>query len=141
MKANELRIGNFIYNGLSKIITVTNIDSDGVNGFHDESVGGINYEYGGRIESIYRITLTEEWLLKFGFGDITEQCASKSINIKTFCKSFTVKGCNEQQTIFIELGTRGWTFKRVGYPLYNYVHQLQNLYFALTGEELIIKNK
>lgn len=132
MKASELRIGNFIK--ISNTITK-------VEGFSewDNIVQSSNFAE-RKINEFEPIPITEEWLLKFGFGNITEQCAFKSINIKTFCKSFTVKGCNEQQTIFIELGTRGWTFKRVGYPLYNYVHQLQNLYFALTGDELKFNN-
>lgn len=120
MKASELRIGSYVrYSSLIQ-----------VNGYKIA-------ECEDHPDRFTPILLTEEWLLKFGFGNITEQCASKSINIKTFCKSFTVKRCIEQQTIFIELGTRGWTFKRVGYPLYKYVHQLQNLYFALTSKELI----
>lgn len=123
MKVEELRLGNLY------------IDEDG-----NESV--VNLDTFRRLceciieeNDLSAIPLTEEWLVKFGFSDIKEQ----TLNVKTFCKTFRVGKCTEQQTLFVELGSRGWTFIRVGYPLYNYVHQLQNLYFALTNEELTIK--
>jgi len=70
------------------------------------------------------IPLTEEWLLKFGFeikqGRFGNEYWGK-INLYTasnkkivFCFDGCLKGIK-------------------------YVHQLQNLYFALTGQELIIK--
>lgn len=123
MKVNELRIGNYI-NEYNKPITIDSVH------FRDYYEGITNEE------DWSPIPLTEEWLLKFGFSDITELCAVKTQNTKRFCKSYFVDKCTEQQTLFITLGSRGWTFKGVGAPLYNSVHQLQNLYFALTGEEL-----
>jgi hypothetical protein len=68
------------------------------------------------------IKLTEEWLLKFGFE-----------------KKESIWSLNE-----IEL-TSWFTFRFSKNPLklqeIDYVHQIQNLYFALTGEELIIKKE
>jgi hypothetical protein len=67
------------------------------------------------------IPLTEEWLLKFGFDKIDFQF------IKNGIKLFPIR----------DLYYRG------NFPIKSdikYVHQLQNLFFALTGEELTIKN-
>lgn len=70
------------------------------------------------------IPLTEEWLLNFGYFKLDH---NGSVH-------FVVKGhiiwlCNN----LIVCEKNGVILK--------YVHQLQNLYFALTNEELIIKTK
>lgn len=68
--------------------------------------------------ALHPIELTEEWLLKLGF--------------KPFVKDFTLKG------IIIHKRKRGWVLRK-SVPEIKYVHQLQNLYFALKGEELELK--
>jgi len=76
------------------------------------------------------IPLTEEWLLKIGF-ELRNGYTHKTDGYKVYyldisstcrinCDSFN----NYEYAEF-----RGFKFK--------YVHQLQNLYFAITGEELI----
>ncbi len=72
------------------------------------------------------IPLTEEWLLKFGFEK---------------------KGVNRTRWIFWKIdlvedekGIYSFDESRI-YIDINYVHQLQNLYFALTGEELTFKSE
>lgn len=91
--------------------------------FHIPALKG-NHKYEGKW---YKYTfmfdpipLTEEWLLKFGFS------------IKGFKGGYQI--CTSS------LG--GWIldngFSCVGIE-FEYVHQLQNLYFALTNEELKIK--
>ena len=71
-------------------------------------------------DMIKPIPLTEEWLLKFGF---------KKDNNFTWVNL-------EMELMQREDGFWIW----LGADLYlEHVHQLQNLYFALTGEELIIK--
>jgi hypothetical protein len=67
------------------------------------------------------IPITEEWLLRFGFvsNPYQDRYENKSIHVQ----------CNK---------TRGVTELWIeSMPHIKYVHQLQNLYFALTGEELI----
>ncbi len=70
------------------------------------------------------ITLTEEWLLKFGFE-------KRSI-------------IQENDSYYLN-GEIVWVTKK-GFRYFQnrniiqHVHQLQNLYFALTGEELTIKD-
>jgi len=66
-------------------------------------------------DSLTPIELTEEWLLKLGF--------------KPFGKDFIKKG------IVIHKRKRGWVLRKT-VPIIKSVHQLQNLFYCLTGEEL-----
>jgi hypothetical protein len=74
------------------------------------------------------IPLTEEWLLKFGF-DKNENGLFKLFN-------------ESEVPILLNEDLNGWTCDGINFSINGtqYVHQLQNLYFALTGEELTIKN-
>jgi hypothetical protein len=71
------------------------------------------------------ITLTEEWLLKFGYSQDRNGYSLEDKNSLSF--SVTAEGeykpCWNDRVLSAGLTTK-------------YVHQLQNLYFALTGEEL-----
>jgi len=69
------------------------------------------------------IPLTEEWLLKFGFRKISNVRYSKA----GFTPLIT-KGKNEYYATHVNYGVKS-------------VHQLQNLYFVLTGKELTIKEE
>lgn len=117
MKANELRIGNYVKLMLNdeeyKIISIDVKDIELI-----ENKQGV-YE---------QIEITEEICDKlgcyYGMGGEPRFLAhdlSISIHFKNEC-------------VIIELG-HGIIF--IDYI--EYVHQLQNLYFALTGEELVIK--
>ena len=75
------------------------------------------------------IPLTEEWLLKFGFElDIEDDGCQKG----KYKVSVSDEGC----LFFIYIG-----YYHEEIAEFKYVHQLQNLYFALTGEELQIKQR
>ena len=83
---------------------------------------------GTATELLNPILLTEEWLLKFGFiklGYNYEFWDSSMWSVKQHKNknSWWLLSCNEE----------------VDCIRLNYVHQLQNLYFALTGEELKLK--
>ena len=129
MKANELRIGNWINSQFGGIQEVVDVMCDGVNTLKYE---GINYEF------INPIPLTEEWLLKFGFEKdfdgsfmfgIISIFKDKRLkqNVYIYTES-TYKYSDGQWVVILDLKLQ-------------YVHQLQNLYFALTGEELTLKNE
>jgi hypothetical protein len=110
MKAQELRIGNYLQDFGGNIAQVIHLTKDKI-----------------ILES--PITLTEEWLLKLGFEwNITHQAIHKEdfgfdlnslyyggYSLTTFKKGTTI-------VCFIQ-----------------YVHQLQNIYVALTGEELTLQ--
>jgi hypothetical protein len=87
--------------------------------------GEIQIENGWQIdegEEVKPIPLTEEWLEKFGFeySDLNGDSGLWKI------PPFQIYGKYNQFLYDYRLDV-------------NYVHQLQNLYFALTGEELTIK--
>jgi hypothetical protein len=117
MKANELRIGNWVMIDPSSIPQqVCDVMCDCVT---TENTRGAHY---GLVDAI---PLTEEWLLKFGFE-------------KTMSWTY-VKDLVGNLKLVYYLGEKGWSigFKSYSdFPNLKYVHQLQNLYFALTGEEL-----
>ena len=133
MKANELRIGNYyledmtIYAyGDTKIVKqITPY------WFYPQDDDDVE-------EYSFPILLTEEWLIKFGFELDGEQ-----INGKYYKKEFNYSSGYRDYLSIDDKGA-GYMFKLTSnygkssiLPLtYKYVHQLQNLYFILSGEEL-----
>ena len=86
-----------------------------------------------RIERINPIPLTEEWLVKFGFEKVNDNF----MTIESY--HYENKNC----WIYLiadgfELELNTLSERNNLCRTYKYVHQLQNLYFALTGEELTI---
>lgn len=124
MKANELRIGNSVHFS-GEVIRVELIDTCEV-WFGERQEADLD-ECSG-------IPLTEEWLLKFGF--------EKNDN-KSFSDAFLfimVGGSKlhiNPDNGVVWIVRDGNIFNNP--QLIRFVHQLQNLYFALTGEELEIK--
>jgi Fe-S cluster assembly iron-binding protein IscA len=115
MDAKELRIGNWCSDceGCNYQVTALSI------------LNMVNFSNGYNPCSI---SLTEEWLVKFGFiRDNKEILSLKE---------------NENEFIFFLEGNHVIIDKQQGQQLSGisidceYVHQLQNLYFALTGKEL-----
>lgn len=115
MKANELRVGNYVHcelwEGARKLFKIL-----------PEAT-----------KILLPIPLTEEWLLRLGFTMENED--SSNCN-----RDYRVKGmniyiqhhfdCNDFIVVFLD-NPINISVKTV--------HQLQNLYFALTGEELELK--
>ena len=89
-------------------------------------------------EDVKPIPLTEDWLVKFGFKYLGEGY-STNIFYKQGCLvnwSYRVKESMHDGEWVLEQGFMDqWS---VVLSTLEYVHQLQNLYFALTGEELNI---
>ena len=130
MKTTELRFGNLIYevwNG-KKDITIfdfTLYESHDANGkTHFDPISKCEI-----LDKIEPIPLTEEWLLKFGFEN---QQIELDYPDKLLIISATVGG----KYYFYLDDADGSTF---GLNYIQYVHQLQNLYFILTGTELEIR--
>jgi hypothetical protein len=117
MEAQELRIGNLVMdNAKVKIVTSGMISNWDI----------IKRDYGG----YNPIPLTEEWLLKFGFeSDGKYDYIINKDNFFIICYFDNVWDD-------VNNGHGSFVFKG-GYSVsFQYVHRLQNLYFALTGEEL-----
>ena len=114
MKASELRVGNYYNNNGVRQIEPHDIDFCYRN---NESFCKLNKP----------ISLTEEWLIKFGFKKC-ERSGAYGLTIISRYMSIDYYPRDNQYdlTIFTH-----------GAPMdIKYVHQLQNLYFALTGNEL-----
>ena len=132
MKANELRIGNLVDlgNRIAKIIEISNLSCVVVD--LEETQDTIE-DY----ERTKPIPLTEEWLYKFGFKDIDK--GDHDYNTYTdpnhnYYLQIDVRKKDGKYSILDNSFDDLRDFSMVDI---SYVHQLQNLYFALTGEELI----
>lgn len=121
MKASELRIGNYL-NGRKGPVTVTEIRENNKVKIKENPS---NFTFG---DCLLPIPLTEEWLLNLGFKKVGTN----------FELDFFVFWYSSYQNCFV------WRFMNINSnadPIsLEYVHQLQNLYFALTGEELTLKS-
>lgn len=140
MKANELRIGNYV-NYESEIKQISGITSNN-DVFY---VGDSAPEDLGEFESI---PLTEEWLIKFGFIDDNKEEREKYPRVFTH-KSYVLNkfGIRYEMdkskytltdSIGFELGEFSVFLNQCFVKSIRYVHQLQNLYFIITGEELTL---
>lgn len=119
MKASELRIGNFV-NVIDKDYQVTQILERGVN------CGLIGALY----EVIKPIPLTEEWLERFGFNDDGfKQYEFTNWGIKVKKDPHAISETN--WIVF-----HGFMNKFSELVSLNHVHQLQNLFYCLSNEEL-----
>jgi len=110
MKASELRIGNWV-------------DLVGSN-----SSFQIDTIYDNELSGIEPIPLTEEWLERFGFELPAHTWIGNKFHLTEYGEGskhpnggIWVVAMNKNNAIISEI---------------KYVHQLQNLYHALTGEEL-----
>ena len=136
LRAEELRIGNLVRLRNSEIdieACVNGVWNDTARGrfsVHLEGNGIIN-----TIDQIEGVPLTEEWLEKFRFvkedsdvndyeDDYQEWYEKLFPVIGVLCQSDTKEYLFDEDTDTLRI---------------KYVHELQNLYFALTSKELTIK--
>jgi hypothetical protein len=119
MKANELRIGNYVYlKSKDKIYEISS-------GHDIEEISDAPENFDAK-----PIPLTEEWLLKFGFKKELDKSLSKGDIAIFLDKRF-------KTNLFLQENQE--SFKWYSYELkVEYVHQLQNLYFTLACKELTI---
>ena len=121
LQAKDLRVGNLIENIHDQLITVTGFY---IRGFEEKK---------GLIENYRPIPLTEEWLVKLGF-EITYD--------EDKCKLFCIKNKHIGTLDVIKIQVDDEIIAYVNdirVINIDYVHQAQNIVFALTGEELTIK--
>lgn len=129
MKETELRIGNFVEfeNEVFRMHTITELypilDTD--------LFGAYVVEW----DKLSPIPLTEEWLVDFGFIDKYKSC-NKDWSIY----GFTINQQSDEDDDGNKIPQEQIFYYQYQYGI-KYVHQLQNLYFALIGKELIIKQE
>jgi hypothetical protein len=119
MKANELRIGNLVLDTKGNINVV--------------DLEALTYMSKEPLNQVTPIILTEEWLFNFGFtqceNDLWYEKKIPNLNIMVSC-NLNGRFCIEHKDNIVTIID----------CCYN-VHNFQNLYFALTGEELTIKQQ
>ncbi|KEQ31206.1 hypothetical protein N180_02860 [Pedobacter antarcticus 4BY] len=133
MKANELRIGNYIATGgfVHKIMAIsilqieTAVLEPGSNSIYYRPVF-TKCEYLSNGD--YYLRLNKSWLLRFGWDQ-----ESQSISVNGF-ESLIVSEDDGKSVRLID-SAGNYLSKS-----FTYVHELQNLYFALSGEELALKS-
>ena len=125
MNAQELRIGNLVERD-GNILEVVRIAKDNI----------INYDLilqskGMHVNSgnVIPIPLTEEWLVKFGFYYSDDENEFLELQLMHKTKLYA-DNSNEFSTVVLKIKENEIEIE--------YVHQLQNLYFALTGKELTL---
>jgi len=125
MKANELRIGNYVMNKYF-MFKVAEISHNVIKGF--STLGGPDVYpdtiYSLGINNLSGVELDKEWFIKLGFKfDGVMFDIDDKFRIGDYKSGYhLVNGFNLLDKV-IEV---------------KYVHQLQNLYYALTGTELTI---
>lgn len=142
MDARELRIGNLVtidnrrswptLMGTPMVVTAVKATNDrqykrstgSVSLYH----GGGKWEYHQLDEFIKPIPLTSEWLERFGFKN-----GKILLPERSSLDSYLI--VNDGRIQICKNGYYAYD------PETKYVHQLQNLYFALTGSELTLKEK
>ena len=117
IRANELRIGNYYH------LVEEGVDINEVYQISD----GYSLHLIDEYNNAKPIPLTEEWLLKMCF-----ECGQLKTSKRFWIPNFNIR-------IFNKSGKTQVSHSGKVYEHIKYVHQLQNLYFALTGEELKIK--
>ena len=143
MKSNELRIGNYVFSA-----------EDNKNGevFQIDSRGIVFVNKNGNrwqdLKNIQPIPLTEELLLKCGFEKVKNK-DKEDLREYIGHTAQKAKYAIFDTDIFItKVDKRGLLWRGIGcdfmvlfyhksIPI-KYLHQLQNIYFALTGQELEI---
>ena len=117
MEAKELRIGNYVSYATQETLILDITRTHAELGYYMDSVG-----FERKYHEFRPIPLTEEWALRLGANN-------------TFYNNYLDF---EYFEIYESNGI--WYVEKEGVILceLKYVHQLQNLYFALTGKELTI---
>jgi hypothetical protein len=122
LTAKELRVGNYVQTDYEGLMQVVNINSEGFDYFDCVKP---NFKGIGRYNIIQGIPITEELLLRFGFEtwhkrdwDIGGVGNGQILTITTYLKNPLIRV--EGQDL----------------PQIKYVHQLQNLFYSLTNQEL-----
>jgi len=118
MEANELRIGNRFYEQYTgqplKVI----------------GIYGVVITFDCTFKSKWQplpLNITKEGLLNFGFDESMLYKNTYHLTIQTL---------NGSHDIFLDIFANVIICGSIEIGSFKYIHQLQNLYFALTGEEL-----
>lgn len=143
MESRELRVGNNIKDRGGKTLKIDYFEYDKICQKVELPFGQVGHPFTENFEFLEPIPLTEEWLLKFGFEKKDNNWFS--INYYTELREASEEFCiqinmSSGRMCFFETSEKEYE----QYPIFSkkpikHVHQLQNLYFALTDDELTLK--
>lgn len=122
MDKYNLRLGNYLQDDKGRLCVVEKLGTDwNENGIEAPAlIGGITSH------PVHRLLITKQWLLNFGFKNITESGVDSYLEFKL--EDFVI--CSDLS---------GWNIVINDRSIYiNYIDELQNFHFILTGEELKI---
>lgn len=128
--ARQVRIGNYLKPYHGDYVVVTAIQGDGRIIHTPNSIGAVNDIM------VEGIPLTKELLTDWlGFEEAINKTDCYVLPIPAFYETlqFGIDYKEGSDVIVVAKGSMGWAVTG------KYLHQLQNLYFALTGTELEIK--
>ena len=143
IKENELRINNYVLTGHDVVLKIQGNISEGNTG-------------GYLLETLKPIPITEVWLLNLGFKDDTpDYCKNDTNSYWQGRGNYVFMGKSPEAQYFriYRNPEREWDKKDIrGHKLgewmfyvsenwllsIKYIHQLQNVYFMITGEELTL---
>lgn len=135
MKANELRIGNWVkFEGNFYQINSINDNDTTV------ELGDGYWHLPGRyhIRYIKPIKLTEQWLINANMKLVDKFSNQRYLRLKKHKFDISkITFSHVERLVRLESGYKG----TILIPHIKYVHQLQNLYFALTGKELKLTDR
>ena len=131
MKATELRIGNLIEYKIQDELDERKERWE-LNQVDAFDLQDLTWLESNQEDSDFRpIKITEEWILKFGFEDITGVDYILHIDVDFKLILIPADAFYPQIDKADDVGWSSISLNKI-----EYIHQLQNLYFTLTGEEL-----
>lgn len=135
MENREFRLGNFVFDRRGRIIKID---------FFEHLENELSCKFGQKKENdiplveftdkANPICVNDEWLIKLGFIKYDQMGENSFWNYSLpnqRCWNIAIFG----NDIYVSFGSLNWD----NCPIIKHVHQLQNLYFALTGQELELK--
>lgn len=136
IKANELRIGNFFIDKDQQIYKVAEIRLGAGDGFPDNYIIGMNEERACLTDVAMPLPITSEWLIKYGFK---QDDFELQFTVKTDGFGFCLKQdllTKEWRLFVIDFKRENELARGIGNIKIEFVHQLQNVVYSLTEQEI-----
>lgn len=133
IQPNELRLGNYVQDRGGKVLKIDTFETTHNGEEYVLKVGQRMFVNGNEVHPLTEysdyldpIPLTKDWLTRFGFDKYPNEVWSLLL----------WSPCLIDRDGYFLFAMHGVIVTEI-----QYVHQLQNLYFALTGEELKLNEK
>lgn len=126
MEATELRLNNLLMYGDS-IVPIMGVENN-----NESFLVKIDEDTAIDYRKLKPIALTVDWFSKLGFKEAYRSNSRIRFDLPNCCRYDFDLDSNKILEGFLFFGN---------YIKCNYLHQLQNIYFTLTGEELKIEHK